>query len=132
MRAGALGSEPSSALGWDHQHLKTQILPQPHPPPPPGICSGWYFWVGIGSISVPIDIAVSISDGNLLGKLIANYLPSQGKLLHRSQNVTHQQPGGHTGCPGTGRSEAASSSRIQQRMARGGDARKERKKIQLG
>lgn len=69
----------------------------PTHPTPPGICSGWYFWVGIGSVSAPIDITVSISDGNLLGKLIANYLPSQGKLLHRSQMSPINSRGGTQG-----------------------------------
>lgn len=119
---------------WAQRHppLSDGIIgtskPKSCPNTPRRICAGWYFWVGIGSIAAPIDISVSISNGNLLGKLIANYLPSRGKLLHRSQMSPINSGGWDTGGLGTSGDGAASSSRVRQRMARGGDARKERKR----
>lgn len=63
--------------------------PKPCPPRPQHIPC-----LVICSVTAPIDITVSISNGDLLGKMIVNYLPSWGQL----PNVTHPQPaGGHGG-----------------------------------
>lgn len=78
-------------------------------------------------MSASIDIVVSVSYGNVLEQLIANcFPPTQGKLLHHRQ-VSTINSRGDTGGLGTSRDEAASSSRVQQRMAWGGHARTERK-----
>jgi len=44
-----------------------------------------------------VGISVSTSDGDLLGKPVANYLPSWGKLLHRSPMSPVHGWGGHRG-----------------------------------